>query len=181
MKNTGFEVHDEILTTALLQGLDGSYKTFIFFTTQVYCTDKTISFDKLVANIIDESWWMGSEEQELESTSYRLSKRKRMMWTLSEDRALEQELLDKTPGTLTEQRLRLGLRFEGRNRPSEQEERGKEETAAEAHGPSRSCFFIIIGFGILTTLPVLRGGVRIATLPRSNLGKDMAGCRIEAE
>ena len=103
------------------------------------------------------------------------------MWTLSEDRAPEQELLDETPGTSTEQRLGLGLRFEGRNRPSEQEERGKEETAAEAHGLSSSRFFIIVGFGILTTLPVLRGGVRIATLPRSNLGKDTAGCRIEAE
>ena len=66
LKDAGFEVHDEILATALLQGLDGSYKAFISFTTQVYCTDKTISFDKLVANIIDESQWMGLEEQELE-------------------------------------------------------------------------------------------------------------------
>ena len=66
LKDAGFEVHDKILATALLQGLDGSYKTFIFFTTQVYCTEKTISFDKLVANIIDESWQMGLEEQKLE-------------------------------------------------------------------------------------------------------------------
>ena len=68
LKNTGFEVHNKILATALLQGLDGSYKTFVFFTTQVYHTDKTISFDKLVANIIDESQWMGLEEQKLEWT-----------------------------------------------------------------------------------------------------------------
>ena len=66
LKNAGFEVHNKILAMALLQGLDGSYKTFVFFMTQVYCTDKTISFDKLVANIIDESQWMGLEEQELE-------------------------------------------------------------------------------------------------------------------
>ena len=38
----------------------------VSFTTQVYRTDKTISFDKLVANIIDESQRMGLEEQELE-------------------------------------------------------------------------------------------------------------------
>ena len=66
LKDTGFEVHDEILATVLLQGLDGSYKAFVSFTTQVYRTDETISFDKLVANIIDESRRMGSEEQELE-------------------------------------------------------------------------------------------------------------------
>ena len=66
LKDAGFEVHDEILAMALLQGLDGSYKAFVSFTTQVYRTDKTISFDKLVANIIDESWRMGLEEQELE-------------------------------------------------------------------------------------------------------------------
>ena len=102
------------------------------------------------------------------------------MWTLSEDRALEQELLDKTPRTLTEQQLSLRLRFKEQNRPSEQEERGKEETAVEAHSLSSS-HFIVVGFGILTTLPVLREGVRITTLPRSNLGKDTVGCRIEAE
>ena len=46
------------------------------------------------------------------STSYKLSKRKRIIWILLKDRVLEQELLDEVTGTLTEQKLNFGFRFE---------------------------------------------------------------------
>ncbi len=45
----------EVLTAATLYGLDGSYETFAAFTIQRYRHSDDISFDDVVAQLLDES------------------------------------------------------------------------------------------------------------------------------
>ncbi len=55
LKDAGHAVDDEVLTAATLYGLDGTYETFAAFTVQRYRRADDISFDDVVAELLDES------------------------------------------------------------------------------------------------------------------------------
>ncbi len=54
-KDAGHGVDNEVLTAATLYGLDSSYETFAAFTIQRYRHSDDISFDDVVAQLLDES------------------------------------------------------------------------------------------------------------------------------